>query len=374
MAMTTLTLEEWDNLCSQQKVREAEYRERLRGAVASTEPPLPADLVTAVIHLYDGDTRAIMRAHKGYALAERRTSYFTSLSIMELSCTDLLSAIDRFAVQALADGSALFQRSNGDALEAFEQRIQKELFAATNAAASLVDHARRVQKILNLADYDGRVVAAFGTDGLHDFVIALRVLLHHLHVVEAGWNMTNSFSEGGKTATFMVHKDAVERAIAQFPDRVGGKKGEALHAFVQAAPDTIDLKTTFEEYRHRMRLFHAWLEQQFDADSLIALRDYDHVMLEKKRLSTRLFWNMLLGNWLRNWKTPPNPHNYLHKYLTPDQLAEVYGLPCNSKEQVDVVISFIDTNHAIDDRLRELAYELFACSTPPEGTALLKSA
>jgi hypothetical protein len=369
-----LTHEEWNNLWSQQQLREAEHHERLRAAVASTEPPLPADLVTAVIHLFDGDTRAIMRGHKGYVLAERRASYFTSLSIMELSCTDLLSAIDRFAEQALAEGSVLFQRNNGDALEAFEQRIQKELFATTNAAASLVDHARRIQKILNLGDYDSQVITAFGTDGLHDFVIALRVLLHHLHIVEAGWNTTNSFSEGTRTATFMVHKDAVERAIAQFPDRFGGKKGMALHAFVQAAPNTIDLKTTFEEYRRRMRPFHAWFKQQLDVDSLVALRNYDHIMLGKKRLSTRMLWNMLLGNWLRNGGTPPNPHNHLRRYLTSDQLAQVYGLPCNSKEQVDLVISYIDTDHAIDDKVRELAYELFARATPPEDTALLKSA
>ena len=298
-AMPTLSPEEWNNLSTQQRLREAEHRERLCDAVASTEPPLPADLVTAVIHLFDGDTRAIMRAHKGYILAERRASYFASLSIMELSCTDLLSAIDRFAAEALADGSALFQRNNRDALETFEQRIQKELFSATNAAASLVDHARRVQKILNLADYDSQVAAAFGTDGLHDFVIALRVLLHHLHIVEAGWNMTNSFSEGTKTATFMVHKDAVERAIAQSSGGFGREKlrgNSAYQRCVQRAADTIDLKITFSA-RRRMRLFHAWLKQQLDADSLIAVRDYDRVMLEKKRLSTRMFWNMLLGNY-----------------------------------------------------------------------------
>jgi len=97
-------------------------------------------------------------------------------------------------------------------------------------------------------------------------------------------------------------------------------------------------------------------------------------MQQKKNLGTRMWWNMLLGNWLRNWKVPPNPHDHLHKYLTPEQLTEVYKRPRSSKAQVDLVISYMDTDKAIDDGLREQAYELFERSPPPESPSLLKSA
>lgn len=362
--MPKFTREELNAIMAQQIQREAEYRERVREAVAAAEPPLPDDLVKAVIQLFDSHTRSIMRGHKGAVLAERRSSYQTSLSIMELAYEDLLSAIETFAAEALREDTTLFSRLDPGALEVFERRIQKELFATANAAASLVDHARRVQKILELSNYDSQVAAAFGHDGLHDFVIALRVLLHHLHMVEAGWNKTNSFSDGKKTATFMVHKDAVQRRVDQYSDKFGGNK-DALRAFVEAAPNNIDLKTTFEEYRARMRVFHAWLNDQLESESLIALRDYDRIMLEKKRLDTRTWWNMLIGNWLRNWKTLPNPHDHLQKYLTPVQLEEVYKLTRNSKEQVDLIIRFVDTDDAIDDGLRKQAYELFERSPPP---------
>lgn len=343
----------------------------MREAVANTEPPLSSDLTKAVIQLFDGYTRSIMRGHRGYALAERRASYETSLAIMELSCADLISAIDSFAVEALAENSTLFNRQGDGRLVTFEHRIQKELFATANAAASLVGHVRRVQKILNLPDFKEKIVASFGQDGLHEFVIALRVLLHHLQIVEAGWNTSNSFS-AGKAATFMLHKEAVERAVDQYSDKFGGDKN-ALRVFVKAAPDTIDVKGAFEEYRRRLRSFYAWLSDELKADSLIALRDYDRIMLEKKRLNARMFWSALLVNWLRNSNSPPNPHDHLDKYLTPEQIAQVYALPRNSNEQVDLIISFVDTDAAIDDKLRQLAYELFQRS-PLGGAPLLEPA
>jgi hypothetical protein len=125
-----------------------------------------------------------------------------------------------------------------------------------------------------------------------------------------------------------------------------------------AAPATSS-HTGFYPYRPRMTRFHSWFRERLDSDVLIALRDYDRIMLEKKRPGTRTWWHILMGNWLRNWKVPPNPHDHLPRYLTPEQLEAVYKVPRNSKEQVDLVISYIDTDNAIDDALRAEAYELF---------------
>lgn len=99
----------------------------------------------------------------------------------------------------------------------------------------------------------------------------------------------------------------------------------------------------------------------------MALHDYDHIMQEKRNLNERQWWNAMLVSWLRNWKTPPNPHSHLHKYLTEEQMAQVNALPRNSKEQVDLVIQFVDKDDAIDDKLRALAYELFERSPPTDS-------
>jgi len=369
--MPQLTEELWNKLWNAQNEREAARREELRQAVARSTPPLTADLVQALIHLNDRYTREIMREHKGFTLAERRTSYLTSLAIMEQCLQDLLAEICAFEAAALTEDSTLFDR-NGDAdLKRFERAIQKELFATANAAASLVDHARRVDKCQPIPNYKTKQIECFGTDGLHDFVIALRVMLHHLHIVEAGWNMTTSFSEGTKTASFTISRATIERVIASSPDRFDRPADAAMKTYVQAAPEQIDLRAVFLDYRARMARFHAWMKNVLESESLIALRDYDFVLREKVKSDKRMFWKAMMGNWL-NWKKSPDPHNHIARYLTPEQLTEVYALPRNSKEQVDLVLRYGDKDGIVDDALRKQAYELFERS-PPADPLLLKS-
>ncbi len=71
----------------------------------------------------------------------------------------------------------------------------------------------------------------------------------------------------------------------------------------------------------------------------------------------------MIGNWL-NWDRPPNPFDYLDRYLTADELKEVCRLPKGSEVQVDKVIDFMDSEGACDDDLRNLAYQLFRRANP----------
>ncbi len=64
--------------------------------------------------------------------------------------------------------------------------MQKELFATTDTAHSLIDHALRVNELAEIAGYNARVSNIFGADGLQMFIKALRNLLRHVHSVEAG--------------------------------------------------------------------------------------------------------------------------------------------------------------------------------------------
>ncbi|NUQ36033.1 MAG: hypothetical protein HUU29_13960 [Planctomycetaceae bacterium] len=367
--MVKLTENLWNQLTAQQHARDSAHRDGIRQAVATSDVPLPAELAEAVVQLNDKYTREIMRSHPGFALAERRDSYRTSLAIMEQCLEDLLVVLARFENEAVTDASKLFYTNDDSALRRFERTMQKELFACANAAASLVDHARRVDKCHSLPEYQEQRLACFGTDGLHDFVIALRVMLHHLHVVEAGWSMTTSYSEGTKTATFKLCKATVQRVIAASPERFMRPSDEAMLAYVDAASKSIDLREIFLDYRARIAKFHGWMKRELASDSLVALRDYDRILQEKVNADHRMQWKALMGNWLR-WKVPPNPHNHLAKYLTPKQLEQVYALPRNSKEQVDLVIRFMDKEGAIDEALRKQAYELFERSPAPRALNL----
>lgn len=374
VVMAQLTAKVWNELCKAQEERDAHRRELIRQAVATSAIPWPPELFQAVIQLAGKDTHTVLSEHPGFALAERRNSYRTSLAIMEQSLQDLLAAISSFEAEALAEGSTLFSSQGRAALQAVERRIQKELFTTANAAASLVDHSRRMQKLILLPDYAEQLKLCFGTDGLHEFVIALRVMLHHIHIVEAGWSRHKDYFEGTSGATFIVHKDALLRVIAGHQKRFGRPADKRMQVFVNAASDTIDIRALFIDYRARMAKFYRWLDSQLASESFVTLRDYDRILQERKNHGSRMSWNVLLGNWLRNWKVPPNPHDHLHKFLTPEQMDDIYKLPRNSKAQVDLVISYVDEANAIDESLRQQAYELFERSPPPEDAPLARSA
>ncbi|MDX8495317.1 hypothetical protein RFN29_27540 [Mesorhizobium sp. VK22B] len=356
-----LTREQVARLWKRQEERQAQERESLRQAVASSQVPLPEELAQAVIEQNSRHTRTIMRGHSGYALAERRDSFLTSLAIMEQCLQDLLVAINVFENAALSKESNYFAPGGEDESGRTERRIQKELFATANAAASLVDHGRRVHKLQPLPGYVDKRVECFGTDGLHEFVIGLRVILHHLHAVQPGWLI-----EGTSRATFVFSKDVLRRAVESSSGGFGAGI-TALKAYIDASPAELDLREVFLDYRARMAAFNGWMKRELQADTLVALRDYDALNKRKAIADQRTFWKALTGNWLRNWKIPPDPHAHLPRYLTPPQLDEVYKLPRNSKEQVDLVIQCMDKDGIVDDGLRADGYELFARSPPPPG-------
>ena len=350
-----LTMQQVNAIMRVQREREAADREGIRQVIAATPPPLPPELVQRFLHLFDGHVREMMRSHAGFDLSERRASYLTSLEIFERSVGDLISAIDDFSAYAIADGASIFGRHNEPRLRNYEGRIQKELFAATNAALALVEHSRRIDEISKRPDHEERRKSAFGNDGLHSFVQALRVLLFHVHMVEAGYNLTTSYSENKKTATFALSKETLLRIL---PDAKITQREEVMR-YVNSAAASIDLKPVFGEYFARVQKFHSWFQSELEGEGLAALRDYDRIMREKDNYNQRSWWKLMLNTW-KGWKSPPNPHAHLHKYLTPDQITEVNALPRNSREQVDRIISYVDEHDAIDSELRELAYEWFA--------------
>jgi hypothetical protein len=119
-----------------------------------------------------------------------------------------------------------------------------------------------------------------------------------------------------------------------------GKQYKPMKSYVDVQEGKIDLRKVFVDYRDRVAQFHAWMSKELESDALVALRDYDALHIRKRHTDSRIFWSGMLGNWLENWKVPPDRHKHLHRFLTPGQLAEVYSLRRNSKEQVDRVIEY----------------------------------
>lgn len=357
MAMTReAMLALWDL----QQQREAEARAQLRQTIAVSDVPLPEELANAVISCFITEMHDIMRSHPGHALAERRDSYRTSLTIMEQCFDDLLLAIDRFEEFALSD--AWYAPHHRKKAAEFELIVQKELFATANSAVSLVDHARRMIKQHPLSDYNAKRLEAFGSDGLHEFVTGLRVLLHHLHVVDAGWSIRGASKSNPSSATFMLDKSALQ-VLAETHRGGLGAQYEPMKAYVDKQKKKIDVRNVLLDYRARVAIFHAWMMNELTSDALVALRDYDALHKRKRHRDSRMNWNALLRNWL-NWSAPPDPHSHLHRFLTPEEIADVYSLPRNSEEQIDRIIQYGDREGAVDDNIRALIHELFRRSPP----------
>jgi hypothetical protein len=348
-------------LFAAQRQREAQEHERLRVAVGASAIPLPDELVKAVVMRFGEDAQAILRAHPGYPLHQVRESYLVSVQVMDVAIADLLGAITTFAEEAVREGGDLFDYLQRDRLRQVELRIQKELFAATNAAMSLVDHSRRLQLSVALAGYDEEVRRCFGDDGLHDFIKALRVLLYHVQVVEAGWLRQNSIAEG-KRATFTIGRSLILRTLEERANTFSAGQRGRIAAYLEGKGDHVDLSPVFTDYRDRSAAFNGWMSGQLGASLPAALADYDRCQLEKTRFSVRTQWSAVLGNWLSN-VAAPHVHRHLPKFLDAGQLAQVYGLPLNSPEQAEKVLELMDRSGAADDDLRERVHTLFARAT-----------
>lgn len=334
--------------------------ERLTVIVSESIIPLPDDLLAVIIKTPDKATHTILRAHPGYPLFELRESYIASVDVMDMSICDLLDAIAAFAVEAVTEGTEIFERAHEARLRQIEQRIQKELFAATNAAMSVIDHSRRLQDAAGFAGYKGKIAECFGDDGLHDLVKALRVLLYHVQVVEAGWQTTNRFGDG-RSATFTMSRPLILRILDERASMFSTGQLDRIRAYLSDKTDSVDLAKVFTAYRARSSLFNGWLKAELD-NPPAALADYDRCQRERRRHGSRLNWNFVLSSWMNN-NAHPHVHLHLPKYLSEAELAEVYALPINSEQQADKVLTLMDHDGIADNSFRATVRKLFARAT-----------
>jgi len=346
------------NVMDEQRRRE---REQVRAMLTAAPTPVPvgAEVLCALCQLNPGDARDVLRDHPGYALSERLESYDTARAVFERSIADLIRAISDF--ENRARDASLFDRARRKEKEDAKARVQKELFATANATHALKDHStNRLQKEIQVPHYDEKLRECFGDDGLHDFVIGLRAIIHHVQMVQPGLTVTRHFDGSDNEVSFRLDKEALLLVV----DGPKSRMPVAGREYLRKARQGLDLRHVFEEYARRASSFHAWFRSVIDSEPLPALRDYQRCIKEITNTATRVFWRAMLGNWL-NWAKPPNPHDHLPRFLSPEQIEEAYRLPMNSHEQVDYIISIVDRSGACDDELRGLFYQLFERAEHP---------
>jgi hypothetical protein len=354
-----LSERQWLEIIRLDEARNAQEHQDILRSIVDSSVPLGDDLLARLLRLSPTDAEHALQGHCGFVLSERRDHYKASLAIMFTSLSDLDEVLANFEILATSENPEIMLPKSRARLQTIEEKIQKELFAVASAAASLVDHVRRLQSRFEVPGFYEHLQRAFGSDGLHELVMGLRVLLHHLHIVKTGWSLSSDFMTGQRNAGFKIDRAELGRAIDQSGDRFRGKNGDPIRSFLESCPNQIDIRRLFLEYRSRLKLFYDWLNERVDIFPPAALQDYDRCVLEKNRYSSRLTWSALIGNWL-NWERVPDVHKHLPNFLSESQYVAVYNLPRNSVEQVDLIISILDKHGAADEKLRSRIYELFA--------------
>ena len=175
--------------------------------------------------------------------------------------------------------------------------------------------------------------------------------------VSKAYGLIERFSED---IDITVFRDDLEVTMDSVKQGGGNYKiNQAGLGYLANSPDKIDVRATYEEYTRRALAFHGWLKDVLERQPPPELQDIQRCLKANKDATTQAVWKMLLGNWLENWERPPDPYQYLDRYLTRNQFDQGVGLPRKSRQQVDTIIGFVDEDGTCDDENRQLAYELF---------------
>ncbi|HIP79992.1 MAG TPA: hypothetical protein EYH07_16215 [Kiloniellaceae bacterium] len=330
------------------RAQRTRQREAVRDALKVAPIPIPQVIVDELALLNPTDALDVLKDHPGFKIWQRWKSYQAALALFERCMADLFAAIDAFDEVMRQDD--LFSASQRHKREEGSLRVHKELFAAGNAAHSLRDHASyRLQDIVQNPEFKARLAEHFGDDGLHDFVIALRTITHHIEMVEPALRITHRFGGNAAEITFYLDRDKLQAAVESVKQESGKYKiNEAGRRYLKDALATIDVKAIYEEYLVRASAFHSWFSGTLEAGPPLDLQDFERCLKANGDMAARTMWKALLGNWL-NWDKPPNPYDHLPRLLTGAQLEEVMRLPRKSEQQVDRVIAFLDKDGACDD-------------------------
>jgi hypothetical protein len=208
-------------------------------------------------------------------------------------------------------------------------------------------------------------------------------MLHHVRVVETGWQLRQLTSGADDTAGFMLPKNELLDLAGredQPPSGKGssGKRGsgrtkseqaelrkkQCALAYLNSMDGDVDLRDLFGNYRPCVLAFRESLLAHLASSYGVALDDLARIRVEHRRHTIRLSWNGLLGNFV-NWATPPDPYNHLWKFLRPEQIAELQAL--HASDRVDRVIAMMDREGAINDTLRALVHRYFEKAATVHG-------
>lgn len=317
---------------------------------------------------YSADFRQVwdlLEKHPSHELYDFIECLTRSFALFDLCVRDLIAAIHRF--QGLFRERGLSARQKRFAIDEVKLDLEKNLFAATQAALALVDHSRRISGKVVVPGYSERTVA-FANDPAHRFLQDLRVCLFHVFYISPDWEFRADANSGDK-ARFTIAK----RDLLRF-----GNWNTLAKEYLESLGESLDLESFLAGYREKVRTFQSWFVTQLRQSNPDGLGNY----LESRRtlhaVGAKTWWNLLLTQVVIQHGR--DAYDFLDRFLEPSELERIYARSFRSKEQVDLIIALVDEHGACDEALRETAYRAFKVkpdeaprSMPPPASAAPKA-
>lgn len=283
--------------------------------------------------------------HPGRVFVSRLESLKAVRRIFEGSVNQFIECLASF--HAEAHSGSLFRRNRQSDLEAYEHRFQELLYVFASSAMTLVDQSRTLSQKVMLPGYNERVNITFANNARHRFIQELRVDVIHVTLHRPGWELTSGRNEEAKSK-FMLRPKQLTRLH---------EYNAQARQYVDEHPEGIDLGQLIVDYSSGVSEFHEWLQQTTEEVAGHMIADYQRCTKRIKAVSSRSFWNIISQQFLIAGQR--DPYSYLNRYLTEDELKEVYAIPQRSRRQVDRIIEFVDEYEACDVELRQIIYKAF---------------
>lgn len=319
--------------------REERRRSELSQLVKTV--PVPDEVLHEIMWPY----HEILQHHPGYATAQKLIALGGALELLDQTHKDLLSQIEEFHTFSLARGFA--SRAKRKALDGTHLRVRKELLAFSAAAASLVDHARRLNVALPIKDLSTH--RARHVDQVeHQFVIDLRNLISHGQFPSTSWQIDYLPT---RTTDFVLPS----RGLLE-----SGELTARARAYVQRAGERIYVRRLADSYISKIKRYYDWYRKTIEEELPAPVVDYRRCERICRLGSARSGYKLVLTEAL-NRKV--DPYEHLDRYLLPHELEAAKKLPHRSMTQVDYIISVADEYGACDDEIRGIIYKLFGVAS-----------
>jgi len=294
--------------------------------------------------------RESIKEHPAHDLHERTLSLRAVLRMFNGAAQSFVSTRGQF--QTEVHGGGLLHRNRRDHRQAFEEKFQEILYLFASAAMTLVDQSRALSKKVKLRGYTEHVSCSFRENPRHRFIQELRNDLIHVTLHRPSWNLRIA-REGTQTTRFMLYPDQLRQRSKEWH--------QLAIEYLRQHPKGVDLGLLIQEYRLEVSQFQEWLQESVHTAAGEAIDDYLRCDRFFRAIESRCHWRLLLSQIVIPKSL--DPYQYLNRYLTLTEFAEIEHLPHRSKDQVDRIIEFVDEYHACDAELRSLVYKAFGVST-----------